>query len=204
MVSWQKTASPFSLFFFLTVSKHVLCGSIFTCVSPCTLISVFTSATRYEPFSALANDGQLKAHSQDSNQIYSLLIGLEEAGGRAFISVFLSLFVLLFCCSCALACMPGWLAAVWVMDKRRSCQRSWGFEPSQRGPDPLLCCRGMAAAVNCNGWQCFVCRVRICPQTSWMRGCFPLMTQRVESKKAGQRVKHHLARSRTASASILL
>lgn len=86
--------STFSLFFLqCTVSKHVLCGSIFTCVSPCSLISVFTSAMRYEPLSALANDGQLKAHSQDSNQIYSLLIGLEEAGGRAFISVSSFLFL---------------------------------------------------------------------------------------------------------------
>lgn len=82
------------------------------CLSPCTLIS--TSAMKYEPLSPLANDGQLKAHSQDSNQIYSPLIGLEGAGGDGFyICVFLSLFLLLF--TLQLACRAGlWRTERWT------------------------------------------------------------------------------------------
>lgn len=91
------------------------------------------------PLSALANDGQLKAHSQDSNQIYSLLTGLEEAGGRAFISVSSFLFL----SSCLRFGLCAGVACSSLSDgERRSCQRSWGFEPSQQGPDPQRhgCC----------------------------------------------------------------
>ncbi|CAM4703904.1 unnamed protein product [Leuciscus chuanchicus] len=77
------------------------------------------------------------------------------------------------------------------MDKSRSCQRSWRFEPSQRGADPPVCCRGMAAAVEDLS-------------TDWLNErTLSTADTGSESKKAGQRVKHHLAHSRTASASIL-
>lgn len=81
------------------------------------------------PLSALANDGQLKAHSQDSNQIYSLLTGLEEAGGRAFISVFLSLFVLLF----ALwpVCRGGLQQSEWWRKEELSAEMGVQAEPTR-------------------------------------------------------------------------
>lgn len=153
------------------------------------------------PLSPLANDGQLKAHSQGPNQIYSPLIGLEEARGRAFISVSSFLFL----SSCLRFGLLAGVACGGLSDgQKEELSAELGFfKPSQRRTDPPVCRRDMAAAVHCDGWQCFVCRLRICPQTGWMRGSYPRLTLKVESKKAGQRVKHHLAHSRTASASIL-
>lgn len=61
------------------------------------------------PRSPVANDGQLKAHSRGANQICRPVIGLQRAGGRAFISPSLGLV-------CA-------LVSRWMMDKRAACQR---------------------------------------------------------------------------------
>lgn len=135
------------------------------------------------PLSPLANDGQLKAHSQGPNQIYSPLIGLKKARGRAFISVPSFLFL----SSCLRFGLRAGVACGGLSDgQKQSCQRSWGFESSQRGTDPPVCGRGMAAAVNFDGWQCFVCRLRICPQTGWMRGRYPRLTLGAKAKRQGK------------------
>lgn len=139
---------------------------------------------KYEFLSALASDGQLKAHSQAANQIYSLLIGLEEARGRA---LYLGL-PFSFCpLVCALACVCVRRGG-WLMDKSTSCQRKADTDLPQKH----------ASAVSRDGWQCFVFRLRICPQSGWMRARNP------PGLKAGQRVKHHFAHSRSGRASILL
>lgn len=105
------------------------------------------------PLSPLANDGQLKAHSQSPNQIYSPLIGLKNARGRAFISVSSFLFLsscLRFSLRAGVAC--GGLSdgqkqelsaelGVWAEPKRdrsaRSAAEAWPLQSILMGDNVL-------------------------------------------------------------------
>lgn len=121
------------------------------CLSSCTLISVpIPLLWSMSPHSPLANDGQLKAHSQGSNQIYSPLIGLEGAGGRAFISERF----LLFFFSCLRISLRAGPACGGLSDGQKE----------ELSAEPGVCAepaRDRFAWVNCDGWRCFVWRPKI-------------------------------------------
>lgn len=115
------------------------------------------------PLSPLANDGQLKAHSQGSNQIYSPLIGLEEARGRAFISVSSFLFL----SSCLRFGLLAGVACGGLSDgQKEELSAELGvFKPSQRRTEPPVCRRDMAAAL---WWVTMFCLQAEDLSTDWL------------------------------------
>lgn len=152
------------------------------------------------PLSPLANDGQLKAHSQGPNQIYSPLIGLKKARGRAFISVSSFLFL----SSCLRFGLRAGVACGGLSDGQKqelSAELGVWVEPKRDRSAGLRQRHGRCSQF---WWVTMFCLQAEDLSTDWLNErTLSTADTGSESKKAGQRVKHHLAHSRTASASIL-